>query len=392
MEHIILAFIRWQDTPRVSTSPNGGSASAATLGVPVRLKEWINGYPATLSVLDIKKPQPRRGARTARVMSVRRNVRMYSPDLVKTAATWAHRGPDSMKNGLAISKEWERVAPITLKLAPRYSEAYKKKMDMLPGFHPDTAPGAAISLSASSSSTASSMNSAGSTTTATSMNSQMGILPDLDFGLGHREGDDRFRSLTDLKWGEFESLGFNHLADEKKLQFDLTESARTVRSSFLLFFSVKPHLKKRTQQRKSKRQTMSWNDFTSDGFSRMDAPLSATLQFSSPFTAMISSWPTQNAEITRKLKKTHKSLPAFGWDTEPVVGSEEVIEEAFVDVFCDLIYGGGWMDLERGEMLDRDCNWALVCWLFFLLYPVALFFLYRWNSSHSHPPKPPSQA
>jgi len=106
---------------------------------------------------------------------------------------------------------------------------------------------------------------------------------------------------------------------------------------------------------------MSWNDFTSDGFSRMDAPLSATLQFSTPFTAMISSWPSQNAEITRKLKKTHKALPTFGWDTEPVIGNEEVIEEAFVDVFCDLIYGGGWMDLERGEMLDRDCNWALVC-------------------------------
>lgn len=43
-----------------------------------------------------------------------------------------------------------------------------------------------------------------------------------------------------------------------------------------------------------------------------------------------------------------------------MIGSEEVIEEAFVDVFCDLVYGGGWMDLERYEELDRDCNWALV--------------------------------
>ena len=40
--------------------------------------------------------------------------------------------------------------------------------------------------------------------------------------------------------------------------------------------------------------------------------------------------------------------------------SEEVIEEAFIDVFCDLVYGGGWMDLEREEELDRECNWALV--------------------------------
>lgn len=69
--------------------------------------------------------------------------------------------------------------------------------------------------------------------------------------------------------------------------------------------------------------------------------------------------------MSKKLKKTQKGLPAFGWDTEPVVGNEEVIEEAFVDVFCDLVYGGGWMDLERDEELDRDCNWALVsnCYL-----------------------------
>lgn len=92
----------------------------------------------------------------------------------------------------------------------------------------------------------------------------------------------------------------------------------------------------------------------------MDAPLSATLQFSTPVANTITSWPAQSADLNKKLKKTQKSLPAFGWDTEPVIGSEEVIEEAFLDVFCDLIYGGGWMDLERGETLDRDCNWALV--------------------------------
>ena len=92
----------------------------------------------------------------------------------------------------------------------------------------------------------------------------------------------------------------------------------------------------------------------------MDAPLSATLQFSTPLNHTISTWPAQSVEMNKKLKKSQKSLPAFGWDTEPVIGSEEVIEEAFLDVFCDLVYGGGWMDLERGEQLDRDCNWALV--------------------------------
>lgn len=37
-----------------------------------------------------------------------------------------------------------------------------------------------------------------------------------------------------------------------------------------------------------------------------------------------------------------------------------MIEEAFIDVFCDLIWGGGWMDVERSEEVDRECNWALV--------------------------------
>jgi hypothetical protein len=92
----------------------------------------------------------------------------------------------------------------------------------------------------------------------------------------------------------------------------------------------------------------------------MDAPLSATLQFSNPVISTVSAWPAQQAEIHKKLKKQQKSLPSFGWDTEPVLGSEEVIEATFLDAFIDLIYGGGWMDLERGESVDRDCNWALV--------------------------------
>jgi hypothetical protein len=105
---------------------------------------------------------------------------------------------------------------------------------------------------------------------------------------------------------------------------------------------------------------MSWNDFSAAGFSRSDAPLNDTLQFSSPLALSVTNWPAKDAELTKKLKKTEKQLPPFGWDTEPVMGNEEVIEDSFVDVFCDLVYGGGWLDLERGEDLDRDVNWALV--------------------------------
>lgn len=341
MEHVLLAFIRWQDSPRPVSGAGHISGSAAALGVPTRLKEWIKGYPSMLPIHDRgkhDKPQARRGARTVRVMSVRRNVRMYSPDLVKTAATWAHRsrsGTSVSENGLAVSKEWDRIAPASLKLPPRYSEAFKKRMDMPPNFHPDSSPGS-LTVSPGLSSAPSAASNSSNTSASTN-------IVDHDYfglGLGARQGEDRFRSLTDLKWGEFESMGFSELGDQKKLQFDLTESARTERSA--------------------KRQTLSWNDFSSAGFSRGDGPLSATLQFSAPVIKSVSTWPAHNAEMSKKLKKTQKLLPPFGWDTEPVVGSEEVIEDAFVDVFCDLVYGGGWMDLERYEELDRDCNWALV--------------------------------
>jgi len=313
-EHLILAFVRWQDT----TSTSG-------LGVPARLKDWIRGYPSMLPSLPTQKQErslPRKGAKTIRIATVRRNVRMYSPDLVKTAASWASRpkGP-SEANSLTTSLEWERIAPPTLKLPPRYSDTYRKRMNLPPSFHPDTGLGDP-SLQSSLSST----SSAASTENGPLLN---------------RPGEDRFRSLTDLKWGEFEASGFgNVLADEKKLQFDLTEGAR--------------------EARRAKRQTLTWNDFSQAGFTRMDDPLNTTLQFSTPVAATINQWPTQNAEISRKLKKTQKSLPPFGWDTEPVMASEEVIEEAFVGVFCDLVYGGGWMDIERGEEVDRECNWALV--------------------------------
>jgi hypothetical protein len=144
---------------------------------------------------------------------------MYSPDLVKTASTWAHRAPGSgINNGLANSTEWERIAPATLKLQPRYSEAYKKRMDMPPNFHPDVAPGTILGMNLSSSTSSYRSNASGTST-----------LPDPDyFGLGVRENEDRFRSLTDLKWGEFETMGFSELGDNRKLQFDLTESARLV--------------------------------------------------------------------------------------------------------------------------------------------------------------------
>ncbi|KAG6899581.1 hypothetical protein C0995_005640 [Termitomyces sp. Mi166 len=88
----------------------------------------------------------------------------------------------------------------------------------------------------------------------------------------------------DLKWGEFESLSFSGLEDEKKLQFDLTKSACMHKS-------------------------LTWTDFLSTGFTPTDAPLSTMLQFSIPVAKIISAWSMHNAEITKKLKKTKKAFP-----------------------------------------------------------------------------------
>ena len=73
-----------------------------------------------------ERPQPRRDARTVQVLNVCRNMRMYSPDLVKTSASWANRprgvASSAGERVFAGSREWEQIALPTLKLPPRYSD------------------------------------------------------------------------------------------------------------------------------------------------------------------------------------------------------------------------------------------------------------------------------
>jgi hypothetical protein len=102
MEHVLLAFVRWQDAPSSeSSSLFGGPGSAASLGVPTRLKDWIRGYPAMLPGPATRsrkheRLQPRPGDRTVRGVTVRRNVRMYTPNFVESAASWTTRPPSGV--------------------------------------------------------------------------------------------------------------------------------------------------------------------------------------------------------------------------------------------------------------------------------------------------------
>jgi hypothetical protein len=95
MEHVSLLLICWQDAPNNESSDSfgGGPSGAASLGVPPRLKDWIRGYPAMLpepSACSRKqeKLQPRRGACTVRVISVRRNVHMYCIHPISSRVLW----------------------------------------------------------------------------------------------------------------------------------------------------------------------------------------------------------------------------------------------------------------------------------------------------------------
>ncbi|KAE9401015.1 hypothetical protein BT96DRAFT_621482 [Gymnopus androsaceus JB14] len=381
MEHILLAFIRWQDTPdatgNYSNILTGGTVS--TLGVPPRLKDWIKGYPAMLdttsrfsSVTSEQRYRPRKGARTVRVTSVRRNVKAYERDLVKTAASWgeSHRASggsgtatpmSGSSGGFASSNEWIRISPSgygydTPGMPPRYSDSYRKRMNLPVSASPDI--GFTYAMSTPPIDFNSPPPSAFTTRSAYSIAS-FGADSKVDFFAHPRlgnGGDRDYKSLSDQRWDNFENAGFGGLGvddkSEKKLQFDLTESARAVRTV--------------------KRETLDWSSFSSSGFSRSDAPLETALVLSVPpqlslntssISSPSSSPPITPIEANKKLrkKKTSGGPPAFSWDPEPVLGPEQIIEEAFVDVWCDLLQGSGWGEgLHMHPVDSRPCNWALV--------------------------------
>jgi len=150
--------------------------------------------------------------------------------------------------------------------------------------------------------------------------------------------------LAELKWGKFEAIGFGGLdSGEKKLQFDLTESAGTVcldlGSVVLLMFTY------RLTVASGETNGAHLDEFLVHWIHshRCATEHDATIQHTP--RSSISPWPEKQTDITRKSKKTQKPLPPFGRDTGSMMGTEVIIEEAFMDVFCDLMYGGGWMEI-----------------------------------------------
>ena len=133
------------------------------------------------------KLQPRRGARTAECPHVSTRSCQACCELGLSASGRGDAAPDVF----AQSNDWERVVPPTLKLVPCYADNYKKRMDIPPNFHPHTGI-ASWNASISSSATISTLEDS----------------PTDYFGLGKLAiaGEERFHSLTDLKWCGFDVL------------------------------------------------------------------------------------------------------------------------------------------------------------------------------------------
>lgn len=345
-EHLLLAYIQNSDFEL----PSG-------VELPTKLKGWIHGYPNMLPRTAEMLDEPRPNQRMVHLASVRRNVRLYSTDLVQNATTWCTQGDHTGRS------EWKRIVPSASgELSkPRYTEDYKKQLNLPKALEPKTQYDGGLKLGSSESTSsfhtgpavyrnpiddaiARSHPELSSTSTLSSTTTN----------------EDRFKNLADLQWSQFSETGFK-APDTKLLQFDLGETAR------------------RNARNIGKRETVNWSDFALGGFDRpqlkssmtsppssggenplpflpMD-PLAEVLQFSVPVDKP-EAWSEHASELHRKLRKQQKSLPSFGWETGAVGGREWIVEESMVQAWGELCLSSGWMDRLEGTF--RESNWALV--------------------------------
>ncbi|WVF68828.1 hypothetical protein IAT40_003601 [Kwoniella sp. CBS 6097] len=357
-EHLLLAYIR-------STSAQG---SLGLADLPFRLKEWVTGYPAMVaSDSDLARGGPRKGARVVRCERATRTVRAYSKDLIVQAELWAEDRPSTSDFGITPpNAQWDAWDRVTWKARrgevsrPKFSPAYRRRMMVKEN------------LPLPSSASLSGLNrttSYGQAPRPGSINSRndrkRGMM---STGAGAENEEGRWSSLAGKEWSMFEEGGFDapllsrsaaqDSKDDikKRLQFDLTESAKMGVSE--------------------RRRTMDWSEFASPsgGFNRTDPLLDVSLTFSPPVQNQITDWPKERDELRKRLHKAQKNAVPFNYDTTPRFGANSApdavggaradekgrvyIEAAFVDCWADLMMGSSWV--ERDELTFREANWVLI--------------------------------
>jgi hypothetical protein len=219
-EHLILAFIRWEQS---NHSKLKGS-------FPRKLTEWIKGYPGMIiSDRELAQGLPRRGVRVEKLEKIRRTVRAYSKDLISAGQEW----PGEMNRyGGKRWEAWESVLPhehVRRKPGPRVSEGprlpvltekHRKRMnltaDVVPlpsaistsssGFEKICLPGSMSNLSSS-------------------FSSELGTRARGSAGVDEEQ---KYGSLADKSWSEFEEFGFGEGVGKDRLEFNVYEGAKKV--------------------------------------------------------------------------------------------------------------------------------------------------------------------
>ncbi|GAA5950992.1 hypothetical protein JCM3765_004649 [Sporobolomyces pararoseus] len=280
-EHLILAYIRDQQTD----GP-----------LPTFLEKFILNYPSILNISYAGgPPKVPKGAKVEEVTRVRRLTRFHSRNLIATAGTWEVPHSASWQlffnnnpNTSLASSTSSTSSPL-----PVYSSAYRHLLNI---------------------------------------RSNSGLDDELEDEI--EQG--RYKTRVDKEWSKFGELGFSDV-DEKKLEFDLTESERAV-----------PTVPK---------QAMDWDTFETSGFAGRELFAPNDLVFQQNLSQRVNTYPSTAKSLNDRLRATEKLLPAFPYDTTPHEEPRVTIDNLFFEAWADVLVGGGWA---RDEL--KESSFALIQW------------------------------
>jgi hypothetical protein len=121
---------------------------------------------------------------------------------------------------------------------------------------------------------------------------------------------------------------------------DLT-SLRKVRRRVCAVLTLVHHAA--LQFKATKWTTLTWTDFLSSGFSRASSPLNAMLQIDPGAAGRCHPQGEEDVEAPPTVRIGHRACHGHGGD----------YRGSIIDVFCDFVYGVGWIDICRGDVDNR---------------------------------------
>lgn len=179
-----------------------------------------------ISDRELDQGLPRRGVKVKRLEKVRRNVRAYSKDLLSSGQEWER---EMRQNGGVQWEAWESVLPPaikTRKAGPRISEQprqpaltdrHRKRLFLATDRIP-------LPISSSPSMDFEKVGMPGSRSNGSGID-HLTSAASRDSLIDKRE---KFGSLADKSWSEFEGFGFGDSVNKDRLEFNVHEGAKKV--------------------------------------------------------------------------------------------------------------------------------------------------------------------